>query len=287
MPSLQSIQRRISSVKNTEKITRAMKLVSAAKLRRAQERIFGARPYSEKLAQVIRGLSAGVERERYPLMARREGKTAEIMVVTSDRGLCGGFNTAVSRRAMELIRGMEREGYTITVNVVGKKGRDFFKRRGVAMRKEWVGIFDGLTYDRAAELSRDIVEQYTADRFDEFHLVTTVFRSAISQRVAFEKVLPIDPPETPESKFLPLYLYEPSEEAILAALLPKYMEVRIFKALLESSASEQGARMTAMDSATRNAGDMIARLTLVFNKTRQAVITKELMDIVGGAEALK
>ncbi len=287
MPSLQSIQRRIASVKNTEKITRAMKLVSASKLRRAQERILGARPYSEKFAQVLRELSANVERESYPLMARRSGKTAEIMVVTSDRGLCGAFNTTMIRRSTHWIRDLERQGYTVTVNAVGKKGKDFFKRRGFSVRKEWTGVFDRLSYAKAAEMGRDIVEEYTAGRFDEFHLVTTFFRSAISQQVIFEKILPIEPPEGPRDPYFPLYIYEPSEEEILNTLLPKYVENRVYKGLLESAASEQGARMTAMDSATRNAGDMIARLTLVFNKTRQAAITKELMDIVGGAEAIK
>ena len=287
MPSLQSIRRRIASVKNTQKITKAMKLVSASKLRRAQERVLTARPYAKKMAEVLGVLGAKTNREYHPLLQKRPVKKIEVMVMTSDRGLCGGFNTNILRRAVETLKELKNIAPEIRVNVIGRKGRDFFKRRQVGIRKEWVGFSDRVSYERAAEIGKELVEAYLNGAFDEVHMVYGEFRSAIQTRIVTEKLFPIGDFRQDENEVEGSFIYEPEEEEVLETLLPRYVEVQIFRGLLESAASEQGSRMMAMDSATRNAKDMINRLSLVYNKSRQASITKELMDIVGGSEALK
>jgi F-type H+-transporting ATPase subunit gamma len=286
MPSLQHIRRKIASVKSTQKITKAMKMVAAAKFKRAQDHILSARPYAQKMAAVLKGLSRGVNRDLHPLLRQRPPRKIELLVITADRGLCGAFNANVLRRAQEFIREKRAAGLEVGISVVGRKARDFFRRRDVAPRETWVQIFDRLAYAHGAGIGQDIITQYTEGVFDELWILYNEFKSVMQQRITIEKLLPIEPPEVAETVSGD-YLYEPDEMAVLGRLLPKYIEVQVFRALLESASGELGARMTAMDAATRNAGELIRKMTLVYNKTRQAVITKELMDIVGGAEAMR
>jgi F-type H+-transporting ATPase subunit gamma len=288
MPSLRDIKRKITSVKKTQQITKAMKMVAAAKLRRAQDRVIAARPYSRKMLAVIANLAGRVERAQHPLLAKREPKKVKLVVLTSDRGLCGAYNTNIIRKAVEAVRQFQAEGKEVRVNIVGRKGRDFFRKRSAySVGQTWtdLGMID---YDKAADIGKNIVERFTAGETDEVYLLYNEFKSVIQQRVTLEKLLPVEPP-TEADPFASAvdYLYEPSAEAILGSILPKHIEVQTYRSLLESQASEMGARMTAMDSATRNAKEMIEKLTLKFNKTRQAAITKEISEIVGGAEALK
>lgn len=290
MPSLQALRRKIGAVKNTQKITKAMKMVAAAKLKRAQDRILAARPYAHKMREVIADLSLRVNRAAHPLLQKRAGRDVEVLVVTSDRGLCGAFNANILRRAGEFLRESEARGVKVTVSFVGRKGREFFRRRHWPIRQQWLGVFDRLTYEHGLDIGQDLIEQFTKGTFDELHVIYNEFKSAIQQRVIVEKLFPVDALEgTAETGAASggSYEYEPDEDELLAALLPKHFQTQAFRVLLESSAAEQGARMAAMDGATRNAGELIKRLTLYYNKTRQAAITKELMDIVGGAEALK
>ncbi len=290
MPSLQTLRRKIGAVKNTQKITKAMKMVAAAKLKRAQDRILAARPYAHKMRGVLANLSRRVNRASHPLLQKRDGRLLEVLVVTSDRGLCGAFNANIIRKAVESIRGTEARGRTVTLSLVGRKGREFFRRRHWPIRQQWTGVFDRLTYEHGLDIGQDLTEQFVKGTFDELYVIYNEFKSAIQQRVIVEQLFPIEAlTETGETAG-PMggsYLYEPDEDELLAALLPKHFQVQAFRILLESSAAEQGARMAAMDGATRNAGELIQKLTLYYNKTRQAAITKELMDIVGGAEALK
>ncbi len=288
MPSLRDIKRKITSVKKTQQITKAMKMVAAAKLRRAQDRVIAARPYSRKMLAVIANLAGRVERAQHPLLAKREPKKVKLVVLTSDRGLCGAYNTNILRKAVEAVRQFQADGKEVKVNVIGRKGRDFFrKRQAYTLGKVWsdLGMID---YEKSADVGKNIVERFSAGETDEVYLLYNEFKSVIQQKVTLEKLLPVEPP-TEADPFMAAvdYLYEPSAESILGSILPKHIEVQVFRAMLESQASEMGARMTAMDSATRNAKEMIERLTLKFNKQRQAAITKEISEIVGGAEALK
>ena len=287
MPSLQSVRRKIGSVKNTQKITKAMKMVAAAKLKRAQDRIVAARPYAQKMAGVLKSLSQKVNRDLHPLLRRRPVRRAELLIVTADRGLCGGFNANILRRAASFIQEKREEGVEVGISVVGRKARDFFRRRNILPRGTWTQIFDRLTYAQASEIGRDMVAEYTRETFDELYLLYNEFKSVMEQRVTVDKLLPIEPEAAEASVSGGDYLYEPGEEEVMSQLLPRYVDAQIFRALMESAAGELGARMTAMDSASRNAGEVIKKLTLVYNKTRQTAITKELMDIVGGAEALR
>ncbi len=288
MPSLRDIRRKITSVKKTQQITKAMKMVAAAKLRRAQDRVIAARPYSRKMLAVIANLAGRVERAQHPLLAKREPKKVELVVLTSDRGLCGAYNTNILRKAVEAVRQFKADGKEVKVNVVGRKGRDFFRKRpAYTLGRVWsdLGMID---YEKAADVGKNIVESFSAGETDEVYLLYNEFKSVIQQKVTLEKLLPVEPPAEADPFMAAVdYLYEPSAESILGSILPKHIEVQVFRAMLESQASEMGARMTAMDSATRNAKDMIERLTLKFNKQRQAAITKEISEIVGGAEALK
>jgi len=263
-----------------------MKMVAAAKFKRAQDRILSARPYAQKMAAVLKSLSAGVNRDLHPLLRRRTARKIELLVVTADRGLCGAFNANILRRAQDFVREKSNGGLEVGVSVVGRKARDFFRRREIVPRRIWVQLFDRLGYAKGAEIGQDLAAYYTEGTIDELYILYNEFKSVIQQKVTIEKLLPIEPPEETEP-VTGSYLYEPDEELVLDALLPKYVEVQVFHALLESAAGELGARMTAMDAASRNAGEMIGKMTLVYNKTRQAVITKELMDIVGGAEAMR
>jgi len=300
MPSLQSVRRKITSVKKTQKITKAMKMVAAAKLKRMQNRILAARPYALKMRETIRNLSRRVNRDAHPLLRKREGEHRNVVVtvVTSDRGLCGAFNTNILRTATTALKELESRGVQVEVGVVGRKGRDFFRRRGWTVRREVVDIFDKLSFEHGMVMGEEFpaIDDYVAGRIDAVYVIYNEFKSAVQQRVVVERLLPIDwIVEISSVKDLDQatevvpggYLYEPSEDELLKQLLHRNFHVQAYRMLLESSAAEQGARMAAMDGATRNAGELIKKLTTYYNKTRQGVITKELMDIVGGAEALK
>jgi F-type H+-transporting ATPase subunit gamma len=300
MPSLQSVRRKIGSVKKTQKITKAMKMVAAAKFKRMQNRILAARPYALKMRETIRNLSRRVNRDVHPLLRKREGEHRNVVVtvVTSDRGLCGAFNTNILRTAITSLKELESRGVQVEVGVVGRKGRDFFRRRGWTVRREVVDIFDKLSFEHGMVMGEEFpaIDDYVAGRIDAVYVIYNEFKSVMQQRVVVERLLPIDwVVEISSAKDLDQatevmpggYLYEPSEDELLKQLLHRNFHVQAYRMLLESSAAEQAARMAAMDGATRNAGELIKKLTTYYNKTRQGVITKELMDIVGGAEALK
>ncbi len=286
MATLRDIRRRIASIQNTQQITKAMKMVAAAKLRRAQESIVEARPYAIKLRDVLGSLSLRTDPMAHPLLARREVRKVELMPVSSDRGLCGGFNQNVIRATERFIRENQEIYEAVTLRIVGRKALEYFSRREYKVHKHYVNILGMLTYDTASAIAAEVIEAYSAEVFDEIYLVYNEFRSAISQRPVLEKLLPIDPIPAEPGYVMTSYIYEPSEAEILETLLPRYVEYEIYRAFLESQAGEQGARMTAMDSATNNAQDMLDKLTLHYNRARQAMITRELIDIIGGAEAL-
>ncbi|HXH13889.1 MAG TPA: ATP synthase F1 subunit gamma [Alphaproteobacteria bacterium] len=289
MPSLRDIRRKISSVKKTQQITRAMQMVSAAKLQRAQDRLLTSRPYSNKLAEVISDLALRANPERHPLLQRRDGPNTLIVVVTADRGLCGAFNSNALRTATTLI-GQHPEWHS-TLIVVGRKGRDFFRRRPqYAVKSQYVDIFGRqVSFGVAEEIAKELIAAYTAptDAVDQVLLVGNTFVSALRQQPTTQPLLPIPLPPTQPGEVVFDYLYEPSVDGLLGELLPRYVEVLIFRALLETAAAEHAARMTAMRAATDNAGELIRQLTLFYNKTRQAAITKEILEVVSGAEALK
>ena len=284
MATLGDIRRRIRAVQSTQKITRAMKLVAAAKLRRAQERILEARPYAHKLSALLGNLALRTAPDRHPLLARREAGRRQIVIITADKGLCGAFNANVIRRSLEFIRQSEA---ALTLVVVGRKARDHYRRRPWIVKSTMVGFFDRLAYSHAQELARGLIESYLTEETDEIHLVYNEFRSVAVQRVVREQLLPITPAPVTADAAVVDYLYEPSADAILAGLLPRHVTVQVYRALMESLAAEYGARMTAMEAATKNASEIIDLLTIQYNKARQERITKELLDIVGGAEALR
>ena len=295
MASLRSIRTRIKSVRNTQKITKAMKLVSAAKLRRAQDAVLRTRPYAQALDEVLSSLAearAAAEIPPHPLMAVREPRRIEVVLLTSDRGLCGGFNANIIRRAQRFLIEEGHKYEQVRFSTLGRRGRDFAKKRGIDTRKDYVGFFGKLRYHKAQEVSDDLIADFTAGKIDAVFLLYNQFKSAIAQTITLTQLLPIKPPEKkaaqdPKAIITPEHLYEPSRPALLEQLIPKQLTMQIWRALLESEASEHGARMSAMDSATKNASEMIARLSLQYNRARQAAITKELMEIVSGAEALK
>jgi len=288
MPNLRDIKRRIRSVKNTQQITKAMKLVAASKLRKAQQAILVARPYAIKIMQVLNHLVARCNLDLHPLLENREGNRVLYLVITSDKGLCGGFNGSVLKRAMREVE--ESRDKEISFVIAGKKGRDFFRVRPQKILHEyldWTRDFDYMKADEIADLLAGMFAEKTVDRV---YVVYNEFKSVMQQDVVVEQLLPVVPEETGigrEEGHVVDYIYEPDEETILEDLIKRYMTVQVYRAFLESSASEHGARMTAMDSATRNAGEMIGGLSLTYNKARQAYITKELIEIVNGAEALK
>ena len=289
MPSLRDIRRKISSVKKTQQITRAMQMVSAAKLQRAQDQLLRSRPYSDKLASVVSDLALRASSQPYPLLQRREGPNTLVLVVTTDRGLCGAFNSNVLRTAIGLL-GQHPE-WQASFTVVGRKGRDFFRRRPqFQVRSEHVDVFGRqVSFGVAEDIARELIEAYTApaEAIARVVLVGNTFVSALRQQPVTSTLLPIPlPPSQPEEVVFD-YIYEPSVDGILRELLPRYVEVLVFRALLETAAAEHAARMTAMAAATDNAGELIRQLTLFYNKTRQAAITKEILEVVSGAEALK
>jgi len=286
MATLKAIRKRISSIRNTQQITKAMKMVSAAKLRRAQEAAMAARPYADKMVELLHNVAARVSREAHPLLRAREEKKIHVLLFTSDRGLCGGYNANLIRAAEAFIR-REGAGKEINLVLVGRKGVDHFRRRRATIADRYINILATPAEELAAAVAEKAVERFVDGETDAVYIVYSRFRSALLQVPTVEKLLPVALPETESTEQPTEYLYEPSVEAILASLLPKVAEVAIFRALLEATASEHGARMTAMDSATSNASKMMGTLTLQMNRARQASITRELMEIVGTAEALK
>jgi F-type H+-transporting ATPase subunit gamma len=290
MATLRDIRRRIRSVESTQKITRAMKLVAAAKLRRAQERIVSARPYAVKMAELLSSLVRRAEGEAHPLLVRRAAARKRLVIITADKGLCGAFNSNILRASLAFLR--EQGETSVTLVVVGKKARDFYRRRQYEIKSEMLGFFDRLAYSHAQELAGGLMQEYLSGEVDEVHLIYNEFRSVAVQRVKREQLLPIESADATDGQGGPEgaagdYIYEPSPEAILAALLPRHVTTQVYRALMESVAGEYGARMTAMEAATKNAKEMISVLSIQYNKARQERITKELLDIVGGAEALR
>jgi len=289
--SLRDIRKRIASVRSTQQITKAMKMVASAKLRRAQENILAARPYATKMFDVLSSLAARTSPDVHPLLSRREPKRVEVVVFTSDRGLCGAFNMNLIQRAEKFKEEGTSGAEVITFSFIGRKGRDYFRKRKATIRREYVNLFGKVDYPLASRIGQDLVEAYAEEQVDAIYLLYSEFRSAMQQRILLEKILPVTPKipgeEAIKRPAAVEYIYEPSEGEILDKLLPMYVEVQVYRALLESVASEFGARMTAMENATNNASEMIDKLTLVYNKARHAAITKELIEIVSGAEALK
>jgi F-type H+-transporting ATPase subunit gamma len=286
MATLRDIQRRIKSVQSTQKITRAMKLVAAAKLRRAQERIIAARPYAGKMAELLGNLVTGADGDTHPLLEQREGPRRQIVVITADKGLAGAFNSNVIRRSLEFVRTSNTTELTLVV--VGRKARDFYRRREYTIKRDMLGFWDRLAFSHAQELADYFMQQYLDNEVDEVHLMYNEFRSVASQRPVRQQLLPIPKAEGEQEAAETVdYIYEPSPAAILGDLLPRHVRMQVYRALMESLAGEYGARMTAMEAATKNAKEMIEVLTIQYNKARQEKITKELLDIVGGAEALK
>lgn len=288
MANLKSIKKRIVSVKNTRQITKAMKMVSAAKLRRAQENVVAARPYASKLGEVLQRLAKATDDDAHPLLVKRPSEKALIVLVTSDRGLCGGFNANISKAVERFIKERKGDFSEISLLTIGRKGYEFLKNRH-NVRKNYTGVLASVNYQTSAMLAQEVIAGYLAEDYDEVFLFYNAFRSVMSQDITMQQLLPIAPPAgaDEEGEVSPEYIYEPSKAELLAELLPKYIEVTMFKAMLESVASEHGARMTAMDSASKNATEMIGKLTLVYNRARQAAITTELMEIISGAESIK
>ncbi len=279
MAALKEIRRRISSVKSTQQITKAMKMVAAAKLRRAQMNIERTRPYALKLRDTIASLALRTDIDLHPLLAVREPQNTAVMVVTGDRGLCGSFNSNIIRKTEKTLEGDEK------LILVGKKGVDYFTKRGWNIAQKHAGIFRELNFGHAASIGEMLVRYYIDAELDRVVLIYNEFKSAVQQYVVMEQLLPIKPIEIDE-QYPQDYIYEPSPGAVLDRLLPLNVNMQIWRVLLESNAAEQGARMTAMENATDNAQDMIERLTLHYNKARQAAITREIMDIIGGSEGM-
>jgi F-type H+-transporting ATPase subunit gamma len=289
VPSLRDIRRRIGSVKSTQQITKAMKMVAAAKLRRAQEAITRARPYAvllEKSLNRVASRAVAEEGAAHPLLASRPVKRVELVVVTSDRGLAGGFNSNVVRRAQRfLVENADRYD-EVVISTIGKKGRDSLKARKVAMRKDYGGVHAKLSFAKAHEIAGELSERFLSGEVDAVFILFNEFKSAIAQVVTLKQFLPVEtgPAEATASVD---FLYEPSRTELLADIVPRHLDVQVWRALLDSAASEHGARMTAMEAATKNAAEMIGALSLQYNRARQAYITKELSEIVSGAESLK
>ena len=304
MANLKQIRRRISSVKSTQKITRAMKMVAGARLTRAQQRIVALRPYAVQTAKVLAEVTAAGEAEaeesgtesEHPLLARRPVKSVLLLVITSDRGQCGAFNTNILRAAERERREREAQGQEVKIAVIGRKGRDFYQRRKIPLFHVFSGIWEKLGPETSKVVARKVLVPFLRGEVDTIQVVYNEFKSAMTQKVSVEPLFPLAPVQAPApakgEEAAPLvnpdeFLFEPSKEALLERLVPMYVEISLLRSLYESMASELGARMTAMDSATKNASEVIGQLTLQYNRARQAAITTELMEIIGGAEALK
>ena len=297
MPSLIDLRRRVRSVKNTQQITKAMKMVAASKLRRAQERIMGARPFAIQMQRVLGSLAGRVDASIHPLLSAREpspaGRTL-VIVVTGDKGLCGGFNTSIIKGASAVVLASPQP---CSLGLIGRKGRDFFGRRAFTVLFEQVNIFQRLTFADAQAIAKTAMDGFTSEEFDRVVIVYNEFKSVMTQKVVVDQLLPIPRSEVegdaatltaPPGRLINLtdYLYEPSAQEIFNQLLPRYVEVQVYRALLESNAAFFAAQMTAMDTATKNSAEMIASLTLYMNKVRQAAITREIIEVVSGAQAL-
>jgi F-type H+-transporting ATPase subunit gamma len=281
MANIRDIRRRIRSAKNIQQITRAMKFVSAARLRKAQDRVIAARPYARQMVAVLNSVATRVPEQAHPLLARRGEDRIELVVITADRGLCGAYNTNIIRHTLEfLTRHSDRK---VELNILGKRARDFFRRRPYAVRHEAIGVLQKPSFADAAAIAKDLIDEFVKDEMDQVWLVYNEFKSVVQQRVVVEPLLPIQRLEHPDDSGRLEYLYDEPPEKIFSNLLPRHVEAQIFRALLEASASEHGARMSAMEAATNNAAEMIEGLTLYANKVRQAGITKELIEVVSGA----
>jgi F-type H+-transporting ATPase subunit gamma len=285
MASLKDLKNRINSVQKTEQITSAMRMVAAAKLRRAQSDIIAARPYAIKANDVLISLVTRTNPDMHPLLRVREPKKGVLVVIASDRGLCGSFNQNVFRSAEAFIRENQSRYEELSLVLIGKRSADFFKRKAVNIRKS---IAIGTpSYELASEIGDDLIEGYINEEFDELTIIFNEFKSAMTQILHEDRVLPVERIESDDEMINVEYLYEPSEDVLLDTLLPMSLKIFFYRALLESAASEHGARMTAMESASGNAAEMIDKLSIKYNRARQAAITTELMEVVGGAEALK
>jgi F-type H+-transporting ATPase subunit gamma len=280
MPNIRDIRRRIKSARNIQQITRAMKFVSAARLRKAQDRVVAARPYARQMLAVLKSVASRVPEQMHPLLARRGDDRIELLVITADKGLCGAYNTNILRHALDFLN--HQSDRHVELNILGKRGRDFFRRRSYPVRHEAIGILHKVNFADAVAIAGDLIKEFESGNKDQVWMVYNEFKSVVQQRVVIEQLLPIQRLEI--SGEAPVdYLYDEPPQKILGSLLPRYVEAQVFRALLEAAASEQGARMTAMDAATNNAAEMIDSLTLFANKVRQAGITKELIEVVSGA----
>lgn len=286
MAKTQDLRRRIRSITNTRQLTRAMKTVSAAKLRRSQDAIIAARPYAQEMNRVLRSLATRANPENHPLLSRHGDQRIEVVVVTSDRGLCGSFNANITRTAKLFVDEQIAEGREVVVHTVGRKGREFFKRRGVELGREWQDIFRLLDYTVAAGIASYLTERFSDRRADRIHLVYNEFRSAMVQDPVVAQLLPIERVDK-DTGPIEDYIYEPTPAELFDALLPRHLDIQVYRGLLESVAAEHAARMTAMDAATRNAGELIDKLTLLMNRVRQASITTEIIEVVSGAQGLE
>jgi F-type H+-transporting ATPase subunit gamma len=288
MPSLIDLRRRIRAVKSTQQITKAMKMIAASRLKRAQDRVVAARPFAQRMLRVLNSLVSRVESDAHPLlrMPDQSGAPALLLVVTADRGLCGSFNSNVIKAAGQFIT-TEGQGREVALGLVGRKGRDFFRRRGFDVRYEAVGIYQRLSFSHAAELANAAIDEFTSGRVGSVYLVYNEFKSVMTQKLVIERLLPIPrlEPEAGEQPATVDYIFEPAPEQIFADLLPRHVQVQVYRALLESNAAFFAAQMTAMDAATRNSAEMIENLTLYMNKVRQAAITREIIEVVSGASA--
>jgi F-type H+-transporting ATPase subunit gamma len=286
MPSLIDLRRRIRAVKSTQQITKAMKMIAASRLKRAQDRVVASRPFAQRMLTVLNGLVANVEPDSHPLLRLPDQSTGRILliVVTADRGLCGSFNTNITKAAGQFIVN-EGRGHEIALGLVGRKGRDFFKRRGFDVRYETTGIFQRLSFAHAAEIAETAMTAFTSGDVSSVYLVYNEFKSVMAQRLVMERLLPIPRLEPQATSQAIDYLYEPGPDEIFKDLLPRHVQVQIYRALLESNAAFFAAQMTAMDAATRNSAEMIENLTLYMNKVRQAAITREIIEVVSGASA--
>ena len=286
MSKARDIKRRIRSVKNTMQMTKAMKMVSAAKLRRAQDRMLAARPYAQQMEKVLQSLASRATPEDHPLLKRAEGERVELIVVSGDRGLCGAFNTNILRQASNFAA--EQNQNELTISCVGRKGHEHFKRRGFNIRGEWLNVMRNVDFALAAEISQDMMKRFLDGDVDKIYVAYNEFKSASTQNPVVQQLLPIASDDLAGEEDGPSeeYIYEPNPAALFKTLLPKHVQILIFRALLESVAAEHAARMTAMDAATNNAGELIESLTLTMNRARQAAITTEIIEVVSGAQAL-
>ncbi len=290
MATLRDIRGRIKGAQSTQKITKAMKMVAAAKLRRAQEAIINARPFAAKIGQLLNNLITDEDRAANPFLIEREGKNALVVVLTADRGLCGSFNTNLIKEAARMVDDeLKSKGYTSSLYCIGKKGYEFFRKRNYSIAGHHIGLFKKLKFDAASSVSDELIELFISGKFDKVYVVTNEFKSVVSQKVITEQYLPVAfPADTAKKENRDTwYIYEENQQSIFQQVLPQYLKTQLWRFFLESNASEFGAKMTAMENATINAGELIRGLKVKYNKERQAAITKEILEIVSGSNALK